>query len=61
MRKLVLGIIIASGAGVGADSTSGLDRIVDEGLRHSQVMQTAEYLDDRIGGRLTNSPAMRTR
>lgn len=59
MRKLVLGILLALSAGVGADSTSGLDRIVDEGLRHSQVMQTAEYLDDRIGGRLTNSPAMR--
>lgn len=36
-----------------------LDRIIDQGLRHSQVMQTAQYLSDRIGGRLTNSPAMR--
>ncbi len=33
--------------------------ILDQGLNHSQVMQTAAYLTDNIGGRLTNSPAMR--
>src|SRR5262249_21397833 len=31
----------------------------DEGTNHSQVMQTAEYLSDVIGPRLTNSPGMR--
>ena len=33
--------------------------ILDQGLNHSQVMQTAAYLTDNIGGRMTNSPAMR--
>lgn len=35
-------------------------RIADQGFAHSQVMETATYLADRIGGRLTNSPAMRS-
>jgi carboxypeptidase Q len=36
-----------------------INKIVDQSLAHSQVMQTAAYLTDRIGGRMTNSPAMR--
>jgi len=36
-----------------------MNRVIDQGLNHSQVMQTAEYLMDRIGGRMTNSPQMR--
>ena len=36
-----------------------VNRIADQSFSHSQVMQTAAYLTDRIGGRLTNSPAMR--
>ncbi len=36
-----------------------IDRIRDEGLNHSQVMQTLSYLTDVIGGRLTNSPNMK--
>src|SRR5215510_6389257 len=42
-----------------AQQVDDLNRIIDQGLNHSQVMQTAEYLMDRIGGRLTNSPQMR--
>jgi carboxypeptidase Q len=34
-------------------------KIRDEGLNHSQVMDTAWYLTDVIGPRLTNSPAFR--
>ncbi|MGJ3648463.1 M20/M25/M40 family metallo-hydrolase [Sphingomonas sp. GlSt437] len=34
-------------------------KIINEGLNHSEVMVTAEYLDDVIGPRLTNSPAIR--
>jgi hypothetical protein len=34
-------------------------RIIDTGLNHGEVTQTIQYLSDRIGGRLTNSPAMR--
>jgi carboxypeptidase Q len=36
-----------------------IDKIRDEGLNHSQVMQTLSYLTDVIGGRLTNSPSMK--
>jgi hypothetical protein len=34
-------------------------RIADEGFNHSQVAETAAYLADQIGGRMTNSPSMR--
>ena len=36
-----------------------ITRIADEGFNHSQVAETAEYLADQIGGRMTNSPSMR--
>ncbi|QYC09768.1 M20/M25/M40 family metallo-hydrolase [Brevundimonas nasdae] len=36
-----------------------VNNIIDQGLNHSQVMQNAAYLTDRIGGRMTNSPQMR--
>lgn len=36
-----------------------IDKIRDEGLNHSQVMQHLSYLTDVIGGRLTNSPNMK--
>ncbi len=36
-----------------------INRITDQSFAHSEVMQTAAYLTDRIGGRMTNSPAMR--
>lgn len=36
-----------------------INRIMDEGMQRSEVMETAAYLTDRIGGRLTNSPQMR--
>jgi hypothetical protein len=38
---------------------TGIDRVLDEGLNHGEVVETAEYLADSIGGRMTNSPAMR--
>lgn len=36
-----------------------INGIIDQGLNHSEVMQTAAHLTDRIGGRMTNSPPMR--
>ena len=36
-----------------------IDRIKDEGMNHSQVMQTLNYLSDVIGPRLTASPGMK--
>jgi carboxypeptidase Q len=37
-----------------------LNRISDQGFNHGEVVETAQYLADHIGGRMTNSPAMRT-
>ena len=55
-----LAALPASAAPPARDPTPGqIGRIVDEGLNHSEVMRTSEYLDDRIGGRMTGSPAMR--
>ena len=34
-------------------------RIRDEGFRRSQVMETARYLTDEIGPRITGSPALK--
>src|SRR5271170_6539525 len=36
-----------------------VNRIADIGFNHSEVADTAAYLADEIGGRMTNSPAMR--
>ncbi len=36
-----------------------INRIIDEGFNQSRVMETAAFLADRIGGRMTNSPQMR--
>src|ERR1700749_3301922 len=36
-----------------------IERIKDEALNRSQLMQTLEYLTDVIGPRLTGSPALR--
>lgn len=42
-----------------ADPNDPIQRIKDEGLNRSQVMQTLSYLSDVIGPRLTNSPGMK--
>ena len=36
-----------------------VNSIVEVGFNHSELPETAEYLADQIGGRMTNSPAMR--
>ncbi len=36
-----------------------LNRIADAGFNHGEVVETAAYLSDQIGGRLTNAPARR--
>jgi hypothetical protein len=44
---------------VAAQQADEVNRLIDEGMNHSQVMQTAQELTDGIGGRMTNSPQMR--
>jgi hypothetical protein len=65
IRKIVFLASICLGAAavtaevsVAAD-TLLINHIADQGFNHSQVAETAEYLADQIGGRMTNSPAMR--
>jgi len=41
------------------DPNDPIERIKDEGMNRSQVMQTLSYLSDVIGPRLTASPAMK--
>jgi carboxypeptidase Q len=36
-----------------------VNRIIDAGMNHSEVMETVSHLSDTIGGRMTNSPQMR--
>jgi carboxypeptidase Q len=36
-----------------------INLIADQGFNHGEVAETNAYLADRIGGRMTNSPAMR--
>lgn len=52
-------LAIAKGPDGPAPASAPVDRIVDEGTNHSEVMRIAQYLTDVIGGRLTNSPSMR--
>ena len=69
MRRLLLAAttlaILLAASPVGAqqrpapDPAAPLARIMDQGLNHSQVMATAQYMADVIGGRMTNSPSMR--
>ena len=41
------------------DRAGDTNRILDEGMNHSEVMPIAQHLTDVIGPRLTNSPQMR--
>lgn len=59
MRRLLLVVTLLFATRARAQRIDDTDRVIDQGMNHSQVMQIAEYLADRIGGRLTNSPAMR--
>jgi len=52
-------ICIAAPAAAQPVDRAAINGIIDQGLNHSEVMQTAAWLTDRIGGRMTNSPQMR--
>ena len=47
-----------SGPIPGVDAAT-INRIADQGFNHGEVMETVQHLSDQIGGRMTNSPAMR--
>jgi hypothetical protein len=58
---LLPGLALAQQAAAPAarNANDPIERIKDEGLNRSQVMQTLSYLTDVIGPRLTNSPQMK--
>ena len=63
-RKLLFsGILIAGMAGSvfaqEAPDAAAVQKIRDEGLNHSKVMETAFYLTDVSGPRLANSPGLK--
>jgi hypothetical protein len=60
VRKIgLMGLLAAVPAMAGAAGEDEANRIVDLAYNHGQVVQTVAHLTDEIGGRLTNSPAMR--
>jgi len=52
-------MLLAMPVVAGAEGGDEANRIVDQAYNHGQVVQTVAHLADQIGGRLTNSPAMR--
>ncbi|MEP6818250.1 MAG: M20/M25/M40 family metallo-hydrolase [bacterium] len=50
---------VSTPAAPAKDPNDPIERIKDEGLNRSQVMQTLSYLSDVIGPRLTASPGMK--
>src|SRR5258706_10997674 len=57
---LILSLLaLASSAQAAAPVDPGtVNRIADASFNHGQVVETAAYLADRIGGRLINSPPL---
>ncbi len=54
-----LALIAPAAAQTAPDKAAPTNKIIDEGINHSQVMVIAQHLSDVIGPRLTNSPNMR--
>jgi hypothetical protein len=50
---------LAAGQSVYTAPKGAIEKIRDEGMNHSQVMQTLSYMTDVIGPRLTGSPNMK--
>ena len=65
VRNLVAGgcacvlLTVSSLAAAPAPDPVTVNRIADAAFNHGEVVDTAAYLADQIGGRMTNSPAMR--
>src|SRR6478672_366235 len=61
--RLALATMLMAGVGAHAAAdpvdANTINRIADEGYNRGQVVNLAAHLSDRIGGRMTNSPAMR--
>ena len=60
-RRTVTGLLIAAVPAAAQEQVdnAAIDKIKAEGLEHSQVMETASWLTDVFGSRLTGSPAIK--
>ncbi len=52
-------LLIAPFGAIADDTEDTIARIREEGMNHSQAMETLSYLTDVIGPRLTGSPNMK--
>jgi carboxypeptidase Q len=63
MKSMISGLLAATALAVAlpaaAQDLNVVNRINDEAYNRGEVVETIGYLTDHIGGRLTNSPAMR--
>ena len=65
MIRFQLGALVLSASLLAAPAFAApveaqtINQIADQGFNHGEVAETLEYLSDQIGGRMTNSPAMR--
>jgi hypothetical protein len=59
MRVLVALLLATAAPALAAPDLAMVGRITDEGMNRGEVVETAAFLTDRIGPRLTNSPGMR--
>jgi hypothetical protein len=64
LRNLAAGacvfmLLIASSLAAPPSVSVSVNRIADAAFNHGEVVDIAAYLADQIGGRMTNSPAMR--
>ena len=55
-HSIILLPLLYLAAPVAAQQPDDLNRVIDEGLNHSQVMQIAQHLTDDIGGRRRPGP-----
>jgi hypothetical protein len=56
---LLATLVLPISAPASATDPATINRIADAEFNHGQVVEIAAHLTDQIGGRLTNSPAMR--
>src|SRR3546814_11482939 len=63
MTKTLVAMMMAGAALVAvpaaAQKADDTNRLIDQGMNHSQVMVIAQQMTDGLGPRLTNSPGMR--
>jgi carboxypeptidase Q len=61
MMRAVVALMLAGAAvpALAAPDLAMVARITDEAMNRGEVVETAAYLSDRIGPRMTNSPGMR--